>query len=197
MIIKANYIKDNFLIEVVINQFDNNFDLKSTIQSKKINIENKKWIINNPTITKENISQKNDVNLELSTNFDKEKISGLFSNISTLNLIELFDLKKDYEKLGYSSDEIKIHIFKLFLSPYLFALMTVLSSIIMINIKKNKTMFFHIILGIFTSVIIYYFNYVFLSLGNTGKIPPSVSVFLPILFITIISMIGLVRVNEK
>ena len=112
-------------------------------------------------------------------------------------MLELFDLKKDYENLGYSSDEIKIHIFKLFLSPYFFGLMTVLSSIIMINIKRNKSIYFNIILGIFISVIIYYFNFIFVSLGNTGKIPPDVSVFLPAIFITIITIIGLVRINEK
>ena len=65
-------------------------------------------------ITKDNITQKKSDNIILKTNFDQEKINSLFSNISTLNLLELFDLKKDYEKLGYSSDEIKIHLFKTF-----------------------------------------------------------------------------------
>ena len=197
LLVKSENINNNFLLEVIINEFDFNFKLKKTIQAYKANIDNKTWILYDPIVTENNISSNNIETLKFNTNFDDEKIKSLFSNFSTLHLVELFDLKKDYENLGYSSDEIKIHIFKLFLSPYLFALMTLLSSIIMINIKKNKTMFFHIILGIFTSVIIYYFNYVFLSLGNTGKIPPTVSVFLPILFITIISIMGLVRINEK
>ena len=197
LLIKSENINNNYLMQVIINEFDLNFKLKKTIQAYKANIDNKTWVLYDPIITENNVSSKDTELIKFKTNFDNEKIKSLFSNFSTLHLVELFDLKKDYENLGYSSDEIKIHIFKLFLSPYLFALMTLLSSIIMINIKKNKTMFFHIILGIFTSVIIYYFNYVFLSLGNTGKIPPAVSVFLPILFITIISMIGLVRINEK
>ena len=97
-----------------------------------------------------------------------------------------------------SSNSVKArYVDKLFLSPYFFALMTILSSIIMINIKRNKSIIFNIILGIFTSVLIYYFNYIFLSFGNTGKIPPNVSVFLPSFFLTIISIIGLVRINEK
>ena len=37
----------------------------------------------------------------------------------------------------------------------------------------------------------------FISLGNTGKIPPLVSVVLPMIFLTILSLIGLVRINEK
>jgi len=37
----------------------------------------------------------------------------------------------------------------------------------------------------------------FSSLGNNGKIPIIASIFLPILFISIISIIGLIRINEK
>ncbi len=197
LIIKSKSINKNFLLQVFINEFDFDFKLKKTIQAERVNIDNMTWLIENPKITKKNVALKNIKELKFKTNFDDEKIRNLFSNFSTLHIVELFDLKKDYEKLGYSSDEIQIHIFKLFLSPYLFALMTVFSCIIMINMKKNKSIFFNIILGVFTSVIIYYFNFVFLSLGNTGKIPPMVSVFLPILFLTILSIMGLVRVNEK
>ena len=131
------------------------------------------------------------------TNFDDNKIRTLFSNFSTLNLFELFNLQKDYKSLGYSSDEIKIHLLKLFSIPYFYGLMTILSSVIMINIKNNKSIFFNIILGIFLSVMIYYLNFMFVSLGNTGKIPAHISVLLPILFITILTTMGLVRINEK
>ena len=197
LIVKANYIKENFLINVVINEFDKNFNLRNTIQSEKINIENKKWIINNYTVTKANISITNKKILELNTNFDKEKINGLFSNISTLNLIELFDLKKDYEKLGYSSDEIKIHLLKLFSTPLLYGALTILSSIIMFNFRRDRSLFFHIILGILMSVVIYYVNFIFSSLGNSGRIPITASILLPILFISLFSIIGLIRINEK
>tara|TARA_Y100000992_G_scaffold300003_1_gene267779 strand:+ start:168 stop:1247 length:1080 start_codon:yes stop_codon:yes gene_type:complete len=197
LIIKANEIEENLLIDVIINEFDKNFDLKKTIQSAKINIDEKMWIINEPYITKNNITKKDLNRLEFQTNFDKEKINSLFSNISTLNLIELFSLKKDYEKLGYSSDEIVIHLLKLFSTPLLYGVLTILSSIIMFNFKRNKSLFFHIILGIFMSVIIYYINFIFGSLGNNGKIPVIASIFLPILFISIFATMGLIRVNEK
>ena len=197
LIIKSNNINDNLLINVLINEFDLNFNLKRTLQSKKVDISNKEWKLYNPIITYKNISTKENQEIKFKTNFDNEKIKNLFSNFSTLDLFELFILKKDYENLGYSSDEIKIHIFKIFLSPYFFALMTILSSILMINIRKNKSIYFNVILGIFTSVMIYYLNFVFISLGNTGRIPPSIAVFLPMVFITIFSAIGLVRINEK
>ena len=135
--------------------------------------------------------------LNLQSNFDKDKINTLFSNFSTLNLLQLFNLKEDYEDLGYSSDEVMIHLLKLFSTPFFYALMTVLSSVIMFNVNKKISIFFHIVFGIIVSVLIYYINFMFISLGNTGKIPINISVFLPILFISIITMIGLVKINEK
>jgi len=197
LIIKSKSINNNFLIDVIINEFDFNFQLIKIIQANKIDIDNKKWIIYNPIITKNNISQKELIEMNYKTNFDDNKIKTLFSNFSTLNLFELFNLQKDYKSLGYSSDEIKIHLLKLFSIPYFYGLMTILSSVIMINIKNNKSIFFNIILGIFLSVMIYYLNFMFVSLGNTGKIPANISVFLPILFITILTTMGLVRINEK
>ena len=197
LIVKSKNIKNNYLMDVIINEFDSNFQLLQTIQANKVDIKNKKWIIFNPIITRDNISKNNITEMIYKTNFDDKKIRSLFSNFSTLNIFELFNLKKDYEELGYSSDEIKIHLLKLFSTPYFYALMTVLSSVIMINVRKNKSLFFNIILGIFVSVVIYYINFIFSSLGNTGKIPPNVSIFLPILFISILTLMGLVRINEK
>ena len=197
LIIKANYIKENFLINVIINKFDSDFDLINTIQSEKINIDNKKWILDEPLITNNNISKKIEDKFEFETNFDKQKINNLFSNISTLNIMELFDLKKDYQKLGYSSDEITIHLLKLFSTPFFYGVLTILSSIIMFRFKKDKSLIFHVLLGILMSVIIYYINFMFSSLGNSGKIPIVTSIFLPILFISLISIIGLISINEK
>jgi len=197
LIVKANYIEDNFLINVIINKFDEDFNLDETIQSKKINISSKNWIIENPIVTKKNISNQDTKNIFLSTNFDNEKINSLFSNISTLNLLELIDLKKDYENLGYSSDEIVIHLLKLSSTPFFYGILSVLSAVIMFNFKRNKSLFFHIILGILMSVIIYYVNFMFGSLGNNGKIPIIWSIFMPILFISIFAIIGLIRVNEQ
>jgi len=197
LIVKAEYIENNFLIDVIINEFDSNFNLNKTIQSNKINIDNKKWILENPKITDRNITTENSKKLLFQTNFDKEKINSLFSNISTLNLLELFDLKKDYENLGYSSNEIIIHLLRLASTPILYGLLTILSAAIMFGFKREKSLFFHIILGILMSVIIYYMNFMFSSLGNSGKIPIILSIFLPLLFISIFAIIGLIRVNEK
>ena len=197
LIVKANFIEKNFLINVTINEFGKNFQINRVIQSNKVDISQKKWIIEKPIITINNISEKKNDNIFYQTNFDNEKINSMFSNISTLNLLELFDLKEDYENLGYSSDEIVIHLLRLSSTPLFYGVLTILSSIIMFNFRKDKSIFFHALLGILMSVIIYYVIFLFSSLGNNGKIPILASIFYPILFISLISIIGLIRINEK
>ena len=86
-------------------------------------------------------------------------------------------MKKDFEKLGYSSDEILIHLLKIFATPLIYGFLTILSAIIMFNLSRDKSLLFHIIIGILISVLIYYMNFIFNSLGNNGKIPISLSIF--------------------
>ena len=197
LIVKANNISDDHLIGVIINIFDSKFDLIKTIQSDKINISDDLWKIQNPSITEKNITNNETRSLILQTNFDREKINSLFSNISTLNLLELLNLKKDYENLGYSSDEIKIHIMTILSTPILYSFLTILSAIIMLNMNKNRSLFFHIIFGVLMSVIIYYINFIFNSLGNNGKISAITSILMPFLCISFFIMIGLYKINEK
>lgn len=197
LIVKSEQIEKEYLLNLIINEFDIGFNHLQTIQSTRANILNKDWIIYSPTVTRNNISSKIDNELKLKTNFNRDIINNLFSNYSTLNILKLLNLKKDYESIGYSSDEIYIHLLKLISTPLFYALMTILASILMFNLKKNTVLFFHVLMGILISVIIYYLNFIFISFGNTGKIPPDIAVLLPIFFISIITIIGLVRINEK
>ncbi len=197
LIVKSNYVKGNFLSKTIINEFSSNFELLRTIQSEKVDIKKNDWVIYSPEITENNITKKKEGFVILSTNFNENIINNLFDNISTLDLIKLFDLKKDFDKLGYSSDEIVIHLFKLFTTPLFYGILTILSAIIMFNFTRDKSLLFHIIIGILMSVLIYYMNFIFNSLGSNGKIPIFLSIFFPLMIVSLISIIGLVNINEK
>jgi len=161
-----------------------------------VNIKSKKWAIDNASITKKN-STKQVYSLNFDSNFDIEIINNLFSNLSSMSLMQLNKLKKDYNKLGYSTVGIKVYENKILSVPIYLAIMTLLSGIIMFNSKYKKSKIFNIILGISLSVIIYYVNYFSALLGETGKIPIILSVWLPLIILILISLIGLVRLNEK
>jgi len=195
-IINADKINENLLINVSIVQFDKNFNLLQSIESKEVDVKSKYWIIKNPIITKENVTNKLEF-INLNSNFDLEKISNLFSNLSAMSIMELIKLKKDYFSLGYSTVDIAVYQHKIFSLPIYLSIMTLLSGIIMFNSKYKKSKIFNIILGISLSVIIYYVNYFSGLLGVNGKIPIILSVWLPLIVLLLISMIGLVRLNEK
>ena len=67
----------------------------------------------------------------------------------------------------------------------------------MMNIKQNRTKILHMIFGILISVIIYYLSFFFEELGKNEKVPVLVSIWVPLLMIGIVSMVNLVRINEK
>jgi len=195
-IINADKINNNLLINVSIVQFDKNFNLLQSIESKEVDVKSKYWIIKNPIVTKENATNKFEL-INLNSNFDIEKINNLFSNLSAMSIMELAKLKRDYFSLGYSTVDISVYQNKIFSIPIYLSIMTLLSGIIMINSKYKKSKVFNIILGISLSVIIYYVNYFSGLLGVNGKIPIILSVWLPLIVLLLISMIGLVRLNEK
>ena len=195
-ITNADKINNKKLNNVSIVQFDKNFNLIQIIESKEVNIETKNWIIINPLITIENATEKLE-QLNFRSNFDIEKINNLFSNLSSMSLMQLNKLKKDYFDLGYSTVGIEVYENKIYSTPIYLAIMTFLSGIIMFNSKYKKSKLFNIILGISLSVIIYYVNYFSGLLGENGRIPIILSVWLPLIILMLISLIGMVRLNEK
>ena len=192
----AEKINNNLLINVSIVQFDNNFNLLRSIDSKEVDINTKEWILKNPIISKDNSTEKVE-SLILKSNFDLEKINNLFSNLTSMSLLKINELKKDYFLLGYSTVDIKVYEHKIYSLPIYLAIMTLLSGIIMLNSKYKKSKIVNIILGILLSVVIYYGNYFSSLLGSNGKIPIILSIWLPLIVLMIISTIGLVRLNEK
>ena len=135
--------------------------------------------------------------MEIETNFDYQKIQNLFSNLSSLSIFELFDLKKNYNSLNYSTTEVDIQIHKIISYPIYLTLMVILSSIIMFNTKKLKSSTFKICVGLFASVIIYYLNNFFNVMGKTEKISLIISIWFPLMILMIFNTTLLYKINEK
>ena len=195
-IINANKVDNEFLLNVLITQFNKNFEITNIIQSKKVDISTNQWKIFNPLILKDNQQTILD-EMTLQSNFDLKRINSLFSNLSSLTVIELYKLRKSYKSLNYSVTDIDSHLYKLSTYPIYLTLITILASIIMFNIGYQKNSFFKIILGIFLSVIIYYINYFLNVLGSNEKIPLLISILMPLILLTIINFISIIKLNEK
>ncbi len=196
-IVNADDLKGNILNNVDIVQFDEGFDFIQNISADKINIENKIWKFQSALISNEKESNQKVEDYQLNTNIDSKDINSLFSNLTSLSIFELNDLKNKYNDINYSSIEVNSAIQKIISFPFYLMLMTVLSSTIMMNIKQNRTKIFHLIFGILISVIIYYLSFFFEELGKNEQVPVIISIWIPLLMIAIVSMVNLVRINEK
>ena len=186
LIINSSEINENYLINNLITEFDKDFKIIRNIQSEKIDISSEEWKIFNPKIYRNNNYETYDV-IKLKTSFDYKRIKSLYSNLASLNMFELYELKKNYKKLNYSTTEIDLQIYKLISYPFFLLLMALFSASIMINIKQLNSSTFKISLGLFFSVIIYYLNNFFYVMGSTERLSITVAILTPLILLTLVN----------
>jgi len=195
-IINASLIDNNNLKKVIISQFDKNFVPKKYIYADNIFIKDNTWIIKKAIIVENNMRIVEE-NLFFQSNFNSEKINTLFANLNSLTIWELFELRKDYISVGYSISEINLHLQKIYSFPVYLTILTIFASVLMLNVPINKPKLFYLLLGIFVSVLIFYINHFSSLLGENNKLPVTMSVWLPHVIVSILTGIGMVRINEK
>jgi len=195
-IINAELIEENNLRNVVITQFNNNFEPKKYIYGEIVDIKKNSWIIKKAIIIEKNVRTIED-NFLFESNFNSEKINTLFSNLTSLTIWELFKLKDEYNSVSYSVKEIDLHLHKIYSFPIYLTILTIFASVLMLNVPFNKPKFFYLIMGIFASVLIFYINHFSSLLGENNKLPIILSVWLPHVIVSILTGIGMVRINEK
>ena len=109
----------------------------------------------------------------------------------------MVELKRNYDQLNYSTIDIDIQIHRIISYPAYLLLMTILSSIIMLNSKRYKSSTLKISIGLFFCVIIYYLNNLFNVLGATEKINYLMSIWLPLLILSLVITLMIFKINEK
>ena len=195
-IINSSKIDNNFLTNTFITTFDKDYKLIRSLKSDKIDIKDNEWLIYDVTIFENDISQKSDL-IRFKSNFNQKRIESLFSNLSTLSILKLIDLRQNYKSLNYSTTDVDMQIYKVATYPLFLVIMTILSSIIMLNTKKSSSRVLKIVIGLFFSVVIYYINNFFNVMGSTEKLPLVISIWTPIIFLSLINLIMLININEK
>lgn len=195
--INAKKIGLSSLIDVEIVQLDKNFDYINNITSQKINIKDNLWIIENGIIFNKDNSKEKIEKYSFQSNFNFDKINSLYSNLSSITIWGLLDLKKDYKLVNYSTTEIEYHLQRILSYPVFLIIMSIISTVLMMSVKFQKSKIVFIVMGILLSVIIYYINYFFGIIGKNERIPLIIALWIPLVILTIVSIIGLIRINEK
>ena len=196
-IINADEYKNEQLKNITINKLNKEFDIINFISADIANIETYNWELNNVKIFYKDGKKESLDKLIFNSNFNKNKLDSIFSNLTSLNILQLIELSKDYKKLGYSNIEIKTHLYKLYILPIYVSIMAIIGSILMLYLNYFNSKLFNISIGIVASVIIYYINHFFNLLGTAEKTSVLLSVSVPLIILAMFCFIGIVKINEK
>ena len=188
------------LLEVTIFHLDRNSNLIEKIVAESADIKNNTWILENVKIFKPDkgiLKEFNQENYNIESIYNFEKINSLFKNFDTMSFL---DLIIDYKKLlnnGYNTTFLNQSLHTLLSLPFFLFLMTALAAILTLNTLKKSDNFKFIIIGLITSVIIFYFKDLSLALGQTDRIPLLLAVWAPVLSLVLFIFIGVLQINEK
>ena len=199
-IISATKPENENLIDVTIVHLDKNFNLIEKIISKRVNIQNKEWILNDVkilTLVNDMFEEEKTDILKINSIYDYEKINRLFKNFDTMSFL---DLTFNYGKLinnGYSKIFLDQSLHSLLSLPFFLMVMTGLASILTMNALKKSNNFKFIIVGLISTVLIFYFKDFSIALGQTDRIPLILSIWAPIIVLSLFILIGVLQINEK
>ena len=196
-IINANNLNEKNLEKISIYIFSND-DLVTRIEAESALITNDPWQMNNVHIY--NIVENNSYflkNYEFQSINTLDKINSLYKNLNTISFIDLISNYEELNKKGYSEKILDEKINKFISLPFFLFLMVVLAAIFTVGSLKTKENFYYILVSILTCVAIYYFKDLSIALGQTEKISLVLSIWMPIIIISLFCSIGVIQINEK
>ena len=196
-IINATTYKLNSLENIKITQLDNNYKLINTIIADNADIKKKEWVLKDVKIFSEEKKTEYNKDYNYVSSFNGKIISNLYSNLNSLNIFQLLKLKQNYQSIGYSATEIKLHLNKLYSLPIYLTLTTIIGSLLMFRFNYIKSKFFLVVIGVLVSVTFYYINYFAILFGKNETLPVEIAIWLPQLLIFLICALGLTKLNEN
>ena len=197
-IINAEKLNKDLLEKVSIYIFDNNHKLLKRLEAESALITKNPWQMKNTFVY--NYTETAGTffeNYEFQSDNVLDKINSLYKNLNTISFLNLV---LNYEKLneaGYSKKILNEKINRFTTLPIFLFLMVILAGIFTIGTLKSKQNFYYVLISILTCVAIYYFKDLSIALGQTEKISLTLSVWMPIIVISLFCSIGIIQINEK
>ena len=129
--------------------------------------------------------------------YNFEKINSLFKNFDTMSFLDLLVNYKNLLNNGYNKPFFNQSLHTMLSMPFFLFLMTGLAAILTMNTLKRSDNIKYIILGLLVSVVIFYFKDLSLALGQTNRIPLILSVWAPVIALSLFTSVGVIQINEK
>ena len=141
--------------------------------------------------------EKSTETFKINSIYDYEKINSLFKNFDTMSFL---DLVFNYGKLinnGYSKIFLDQSLHSLLSLPFFLMVMTGIASIFTMSSLNRSNNFKIITFGLVSTAATFYFKDLSIALGQTERIPLILSVWAPIIILSLIMSVGVLQINEK
>ncbi len=198
-IIKSKSLEGDRLINVSIYKFDKNYALYSRLEASEARISENPWILQNGRKINFDEEKKTEefLTFEFESTFNVEKLNSIYSNLDTVSFFNLLANMDYLVSKGYNPMLLteKKHFYLSL--PFFLILMVCLASMFTLNSNKRKQNTYYILLSILLCVIIFYFKNFSAALGTTQKIPIILSVWSPVIILSLFCSIGVMQINDK
>mgnify|MGYP001212471548 CR=1 FL=1 len=198
-IIKAESLSLEELINVTIYKFDENNIIFERINAKKSDISNSNWIAKDVVVYKfgkENSKEKFD-SLVINSNYDKEKLNSIYSNLDTISFYRLLRNTDELISKGYNPSLLKEKKHFYLSLPFFLMLMVLLAGTFTLGSNERKQNTYYILLSIIVCVFVFYLKNFSAALGITERIPLLVSVWAPVFILSIFCSVGVLQIYDK
>ncbi len=198
-IIKSQKLEGELLLNVSIYKFDKKNSLIKRIEGSKADISSNPWIVQEGfEVDYMNEGKRKEFQaLEFPSTFSKDKLNSIYSNLDT---ISFYNLIKNMDKLinrGYNPKLLKEKKHFYLSLPFFLVLMVCLAGIFTLNSNNTRQNAYYLLLSIISCVIIFYFKNFSTALGATERIPLLLSVWSPIIILSLFCSVGIIQINEK
>ncbi len=199
-IVNAKTLEGNYLKDITIYEMNNDDNkILRRIDADKADIRNNNWIFESVKIFDFYESGETTVlkNYKFKSNYDISKINSLYKNLDTISFWELIN---EYDALigkGYNKAVLNEKLNSFLSLPIFLFLMVVLASIFTIGSVNKSQNLYYVFISIISCVVIYYFKDLSIALGQTNRISLALSVWMPVIAISLFCSIGVLQINEK
>ena len=198
-IVKSQRLEGDLLINISIYRFDEDNKLIARIEADQADISNNPWIIQDGFKINffKNGKKEEFQSLEFESTFNKDKLNSIYSNLDTISFYNLITNMDKLISKGYNPKLLKEKKHFYLSLPFFLVLMVCLAGIFSLNSNERKQNTYYLLLSIIVCVLIFYFKNFSTALGTTERIPLLVSVWSPVIILSLFCLVGVMQINEK
>ncbi len=198
--ITSKKIDGYYLKDLTIFHLDHKSNLMDKITAEEAYIKDYEWVLFKVNVSKFNQGEIKNTYFDqynLDSIYNLDKINNLFKNFDTMSFVNLSFNYSKYIEGGYNENFLNQSLHTLLTLPFFLLLMTGIASILALSNLKRRNNLKISLMGMILVIIVYYLKDFSLALGQIERVPLIVSIWAPIIALSLVTLVGVIQINEK